>query len=107
MEHETIIGSWIDPLNRRIALTLERWKDHILVRHADMAVRLEEVGKTLEDPEAIFREPHACVYYRMALARRYFKVVVGFGSGAIPGRVITAYKARKINEEGTLEWKKN
>jgi len=110
MRHETIIGTWFDPFGRNVTLTMQQWVEHILKFHPVMAVRLEDVGKTVEKPEFIFNDGDEDLYYRKIVSEhgiRYYKIVIRKnkdGSGNY--RVVTSFRARKMQDKGVVIWQK-
>jgi len=71
-----------------------------------MAVRLEWIGKTVEQPELILQDRNASLYFRPVPGRsamRYLKVVVN----KYTYYVVTAYHTRRIKLRGILEWRKS
>lgn len=109
MGQEKILGAWLDPFGRKIVLTLQRWTRHILVNHPDMIFRLEDVGKTIQEPEFILRQGNDRLYFRKSRDKRgifEFKVVasIGIKEEKFDGFVRTAFIQLGGEEKGEIEW---
>lgn len=77
-----------------------------------MALRLEEIGKALEDPDVIRKQGNERLYYRKdpdQLGNEHLKVTVRLHPNPYEadGFVATAYPLRVMEQRGEVEWRKN
>ncbi len=98
-----IVLACVDPWGRRITLSGARWREHILVEHAELAQHLAAIEATLTGPTFLMRDRRRSDRensYRpnvlpAPLDHLYLKVVVEFPptvpEASTSGIVITAY----------------
>ena len=88
-----------------------RWDEHILAKQAEMVNQQETVRITISHPEHKYRSgrfPHRKLYYRQNVLphpyeREYLLVIVNYPvSLGEEGRVLSAYKTRRIKEGDVL-----
>ena len=88
-----------------------RWDEHITAKHAEMVNQQEAVSITISYPEQRYRSgrfPHRKLYYRQNVLlppyeREYLLVIVNYpASLEEEGRVLSAYKTRRIKEGDDL-----
>lgn len=105
-----------DQWGRTIALTDERWHDHILVNHAEMLGGEQHIRQALTDPWMVmFDKQRKGVenFYRpftlpQPYAQYYLKVVVRFHPKFLQlgyqGEVLTAFPTDRAQLGETLKW---
>ena len=88
-----------------------RWDEHIAAKHTEMVNQQEVVRITINNPEHRYRSgrfPHRKLYYRRNVLpppyeREYLLVIVNYpASLGEEGRVLSAYKTRRIKEGDDL-----
>lgn len=98
----------VDPLDRFIHCTKDRWFNHILNNRLwlEDANWEEEIVKALENPLIICPDNHyekrECYYYHPGVNAYYLKVVVDITADDV-GYVVTAYEVNKPEEE-KIKW---
>ena len=105
-----------DPWGREIVLSLERWRDHVLGGHPELAGHEALLEAALTRPSYVnrdaVREDREAFYAPSPLpppyGRSLVKVVVEFGDAGSDrptvGRVITAYFANKPRPRERRIW---
>ena|SRR6266498_5887988 len=101
-----------DPRLRWVRCTKQRWTQHILTGHPDMAGREEDIRRTVQSPEfnIIYRShqyDQCDVYYRqirVGKGRLYIKVVVRFASPEVEGEVLTAHLTSNRPSGEVMVW---
>jgi hypothetical protein len=77
-----ILFQVIDPRGKTISCSDEQWKNHVIQNKPFMQIYLEEVKKTLQNPDFICQDflhvKRQCFYGRKIKAHGYLKVVVEF-----------------------------
>ena len=107
MEHNTdFIFEVMTPLGFYVHITPAYWKVIIKIKHPIMAGRVEEVKKTLENPDEIRLskgDPDVYLFYKAEKTKRWICVVAKDATGS--GFVITTYPTSAI-KEGEVIWRK-
>ena len=87
-----------------------RWEEHIAAKHHEVLGQQEAVRITIGSPEYKYRSgrfPHRKLYYRRNVLpppyeREYLLVIVNYPVGLEEGRVLSAFKTRRIKEGDDL-----
>ena len=88
-----------------------RWEEHITAKHAEIANLQEAVRITISQPKHKYRSgrfPHRKLYYRKDVLpppyeREYLLVIVNYPASLDgEGKVLSAYKTRRIKEGDVL-----
>lgn len=104
-----------DPQGFAIALDVNKWETHIVVRHPELRPHLDGVRRTIEAPELIqVSEGSATAYYYRLTGRTekragdlYIQVVVNRNEETKSGWVKTAHLLRTIkSDERRTVWLK-
>lgn len=91
------------PLGFRVTCTAQYWGRITTIKHPPMSGRLDEVIRTLSDPDEVRRsvgDPQVMLFHRR-VAPRWVCAVVRRADGI--GYLITAYPADKI-KSGEVLW---
>jgi hypothetical protein len=100
-----IVFETIDPLNNVISLSLDTWKNHILIQHPYLNGDEKKVKETVEKPNIIFQDKYflnTFNYYSIIRSTQlkpfgdYLKVSVDRDSGNIK----TAFAVENISTDG-------
>ena len=87
-----------------------RWEEHITAKHAELVDHQEAMSIAIGNPEHKYRSgrfPHRKLYYRQNVLpppyeREYLLVIVNYPVDLDKGRVLSAYKTRRIREGDDL-----
>lgn len=96
----------IDPRGKRVVCSEHCWQVHVLRKHPFFLKWLKTLPKTIQEPDAIFRD---AVFtdrenYYYLLKNKYIKVVVKFDGDN--GEVKTAFLTDSPKPGETLIWSK-
>jgi hypothetical protein len=95
-EDDDVLVSTLDPDDRRVELTEERWR-HIVAGHPELAPYLAVVTRAVREPDrrmAGRQVDEEWFYLEGAGPSRWLKVVVHYEGGR--GRIVTAFARRSM-----------
>jgi hypothetical protein len=102
-----------DPRGYEVRLTDECWYNHILMEHAEMKGRIDDVRRAIETPDYIYQSKYkrsSHLYFleagRSPSGVAYVLVVVAVRQRAKRGYVQTAFLVEGLSKGGKLLWKK-
>ena len=109
--------STTDRWGRRIELTRECWRQHVLLRHGELIDHVDSIQSTIERPDFVqydARFSNRESFYALGIVKEfeayYLKVSVEFSSeqfdSQIAGTVITAYISRNVKPGEELKWRR-
>lgn len=109
-----ILFTCADRRGFEVVMYHDRWYDHVMEIHGELAGREAQVQRTIETPDQIRRDrrfPNRACYYRLGdlpppMRHRHVKVVVEFEDtpNGVGGVVITAFIADQVDLQEPHIW---
>ena len=107
MASPSLLFEVLDPRKKTIRCTREQWDRHVIQNKPFMVTYLEEVKRTLQNPDFISQDVNnktrQCYYSRKIKTQHYLKVVVNLDSEN-EASVITAYLADSGKRGERIIW---